>query len=340
MSAAAPGGRTPRAGPRQAKVRNQSGPVASGDRGARAHAALRRPARARRRLADRRTGRDPRAAGPERRRQDDAARDPRGADDADARRGRGARRRRLARARAPCERRSASSPRATARSTCASPGSRTSSSSPACTACDARGRARAPRSCSSTSASPTRPGARSATYSHGMQKRLSVARALLTAPPVLLVDEATHDLDPEAAPSVRELVAGLAARRRRRRLGDAANRRDPRVRRPRSRCSATAQVRVPGDRARADRDHATPRSFVLRLRQRPTSATPAGGVSRHRSAHGTIARARRRRAPTTISCRSARRRCSATRSRALARRPASSVARPATRSARRSRRRS
>jgi ABC-2 type transport system ATP-binding protein len=50
------------------------------------------------------------------------------------------------------------------------------------------------------------------TYSHGMQKRLSVARALLTAPPVLLVDEATHDLDPESAADVRQLVAELARR--------------------------------------------------------------------------------------------------------------------------------
>ena len=31
-------------------------------------------------------------------------------------------------------------------------------------------------------------------YSHGMQKRLSVARALLTEPRILFVDEATHDL--------------------------------------------------------------------------------------------------------------------------------------------------
>lgn len=43
-------------------------------------------------------------------------------------------------------------------------------------------------------------------YSHGMQKRLSVARALLALPPVLLIDEATHDLDPEAARRVRFLV--------------------------------------------------------------------------------------------------------------------------------------
>lgn len=48
-------------------------------------------------------------------------------------------------------------------------------------------------------------------YSHGMQKRLSVARALLTSPRVLLVDEATHDLDPNAARVVRELVQQIAS---------------------------------------------------------------------------------------------------------------------------------
>jgi ABC-2 type transport system ATP-binding protein len=46
-------------------------------------------------------------------------------------------------------------------------------------------------------------------YSHGMQKRLSVARALLTEPAVFLVDEATHDLDPAAARNVIEIVRGL-----------------------------------------------------------------------------------------------------------------------------------
>jgi ABC-2 type transport system ATP-binding protein len=49
-------------------------------------------------------------------------------------------------------------------------------------------------------------------YSHGMQKRLSVARALLPMPAVLLVDEATHDLDPQGAVTVRELVRDLAVR--------------------------------------------------------------------------------------------------------------------------------
>ena len=51
---------------------------------------------------------------------------------------------------------------------------------------------------------------RSGFYSHGMQKRLSIARALLTQPSVLLIDEATHDLDPEAAARMRELVRRLA----------------------------------------------------------------------------------------------------------------------------------
>jgi ABC-2 type transport system ATP-binding protein len=50
------------------------------------------------------------------------------------------------------------------------------------------------------------------TYSHGMQKRLSVARALSDDPAVLLVDEATHDLDPEGARDVRELVRAAADR--------------------------------------------------------------------------------------------------------------------------------
>ena len=49
-------------------------------------------------------------------------------------------------------------------------------------------------------------------YSHGMQKRLSAARALLAEPAVLLIDEATHDLDPDGARRVRDLVRGLAAR--------------------------------------------------------------------------------------------------------------------------------
>jgi len=48
------------------------------------------------------------------------------------------------------------------------------------------------------------------TYSHGMQKRLSLARALLMNPSVMLIDEATHDLDPAASSEVRSVVEELA----------------------------------------------------------------------------------------------------------------------------------
>ena len=47
-------------------------------------------------------------------------------------------------------------------------------------------------------------------YSHGMQKRLGVARGLLREPRVLIVDEATHDLDPVGAQTVRDLAAAAA----------------------------------------------------------------------------------------------------------------------------------
>lgn len=43
-------------------------------------------------------------------------------------------------------------------------------------------------------------------YSNGMKKRLSFARALLVEPEVLLIDEATHDLDPEGASRIRGLA--------------------------------------------------------------------------------------------------------------------------------------
>jgi ABC-2 type transport system ATP-binding protein len=47
-------------------------------------------------------------------------------------------------------------------------------------------------------------------YSHGMQKRLSMARALLMDPPVLVVDEATDGLDPEGARRVQDLITSVA----------------------------------------------------------------------------------------------------------------------------------
>jgi ABC-2 type transport system ATP-binding protein len=49
------------------------------------------------------------------------------------------------------------------------------------------------------------------TYSHGMQKRLSMARALLMDPPVLVIDEATDGLDPEGARRVQDLTRSIAS---------------------------------------------------------------------------------------------------------------------------------
>jgi ABC-2 type transport system ATP-binding protein len=49
------------------------------------------------------------------------------------------------------------------------------------------------------------------TYSTGMKQRVVLARALLARPPILLLDEPTLGLDPQAARRVRELVTELKA---------------------------------------------------------------------------------------------------------------------------------
>ncbi len=48
------------------------------------------------------------------------------------------------------------------------------------------------------------------TYSLGMKQRLSIAAALLSDPPVLILDEPTNGLDPEGIAAVRELIQEIA----------------------------------------------------------------------------------------------------------------------------------
>jgi ABC-2 type transport system ATP-binding protein len=118
-------------------------------------------------------------------------------------------------------------------------------------------------------------GKRVGEYSHGMQKRLSVARALLTDPRILLVDEATHDLDPEGSRRVQSLVGAAAAE------GVAVLWATQRLEEIRGFAHAVTlldrgQVRFQGSVPRL-LDYSVPSRYVVRLRNgRPGSIALAG----------------------------------------------------------------
>ena len=114
---------------------------------------------------------------------------------------------------------------------------------------------------------------RTGTYSNGMRKRLGVARALLARPAVLLVDEATHDLDPEGARGIRTLIESTTA------SGTAvvwATQRLDEIRGFASRATLLAEGRVRFAGPVPELlDHVVPRRFVLRLRDAKTGIPPA-----------------------------------------------------------------
>jgi ABC-2 type transport system ATP-binding protein len=57
-------------------------------------------------------------------------------------------------------------------------------------------------------------GQRIGEYSKGMRQKLALARALIHAPPVLLLDEPTSAMDPESARLVRDSIASLRSENR------------------------------------------------------------------------------------------------------------------------------
>jgi ABC-type multidrug transport system ATPase subunit len=121
-----------------------------------------------------------------------------------------------------------------------------------------------------------------------MQSRLSVARALLTDPPVLLIDEATHDLDPGSARRVQDLIRTAAGH-------DAAvvwaTQRVDEIRGFASRVTMLSRgtVRFSGSVAQL-MSHSVARRYLLRLRNgRPTAESLDAALSRAVGDMGAIA---------------------------------------------------
>ena len=164
--------------------------------------------RARRRRPHRPPRRGARPARTQRRRQDDAGRDPRGPPQRRRRRGRRPRLRpRPARARVPRARRHRPPGRGARAGADRARGDRAVRRAPTRTRCP---RTRSP----SSSASARSCDARTRTLSGGQRRRLDVAVGIAGDPELIFLDEPTTGFDPAARRQSWELIAGLRARGR------------------------------------------------------------------------------------------------------------------------------